>query len=717
MNKLKLILAALTLSELVFSDKNVTTLSKEHVDALKAAFKNTTGQDLSLTDLMFDNDGFAEFSRASLENINAIMADFGTQNNANATNNDNVVSNTIQSLAQDRINQLSARIAQLEASLATERQNNAQAQRTIETLGRQSEQTPPVPNPTSDFRPNATGYNSPKDFRFWNQAALLIAQGNRAQANILTASSAIDIEKINEELGNYFRERYPEIQDFVIKTPSLDSIFPPYSTGIKDELVVEDMFTSEFLQPYNPEWAEKGGYEFQPEIIKVRDFKVDHRFKATELRSLITSWLAPMTKGTDPFQESFVAFLIKKMTEKIIEEKTQAMVRGVYRQSPNGVAGPAIEAINGLLKTIQTIRESYRIKPFNFGKWNLSLKSHNHIYKVIYKMYMAIPQTLRDSKPVMNVYTSIDGANGFKAYQDALGKNTDFEEANIEQVPDNVKVIGVPFYASKVLIMTIPDLIKQFYREKDEDNRFNTQKEKRDTIIFMDGAAGIYPIKSGYQYEDAKSQTFDNQIIFLSNEFDDYTYIKVDPDLTILDAKTHNCMMISQNSKPVTITQIKNVKPGQIVYLLGESETGKESTLKTTATIILTSGDWISAKGNKLTLVENSGKLIEIERHNVSENDTLNAEILENSATPTLSPNNDTYLTAVDGSAVTITDFLEAIPGKSYTIKSSHGTVVTTIAANSKFVLAGATWKSDTDNLIKFYYSSSSGKFIETDRG
>jgi hypothetical protein len=422
-----------------------------------------------------------------------------------------------------------------------------------------------------------------------------------------------------------------------------------------------------------------------------------------------------MTKGTDPFQEPFVAFLVKAMTKKIVEDKTIAMIRGVYRQSPRGVAGPAIEAINGLLKTVQTIRESFRVKPFSLGKWNINVQSPNHIYRMIYKMWMLIPQQLRDSQPTMNVYTSVDGANAFEAYRKVLATNTDMITERAEIVPDNVKIVGVPFYSSGTLIMTIPDLIKQFYREKGEDNRFYTQREKRDTVIFMDGAAGISPIKSGYQYKNAGEQTFENQIIFLSDEFDDYTYIKVDPDLTELDATVHNCLLISQNTAPKTITDITKVKPSSTIFLLGDSKAGKESTLNTTTNIILTNGAWKSTRGNRLVLRESAGKLIEIERSNVND---VKVDIFgEDDETPTLSPSIDTYMTAVDGSDVTIDNLLEGIPGREYTIRSSAGTVVTTIKNNDNFVLTSSPWESDASPFIRFYFSSSSAKFIEVARG
>jgi hypothetical protein len=231
----------------------------------------------------------------------------------------------------------------------------------------------------------------------------------------------------------------------------------------------------------------------------------------------------------------------------------------------------------------------------------------------------------------------------------------------------------------------------------------------------MDGAAGIFPIKSGYHYKKAAEQTYENQIIFLSEEFDDYTYIKVDPDLTILDATVHNALVIGQNTVAKIITAIENVKVGSTIFLLGDSEAGKESTLKTTSNIILTGGDWLSTKGSKLVLREVGGKLIEIERKNIFDVavDIFGAD----DETPTLSPSIDTYMTAVDGSDVTITDLLEATPEKTYTIRSSAGTVVTTIAANDNFVLGGASFDSSTDKFIQFYFSASSGKFIEIARG
>jgi len=150
MKPLKLILTALALPELIFGDSKTTTLSREQVEKLKAAFKEKTGQTLALTDLTFDAEGYTEFSRTSLESIEDFMAEFETSPSspsASANGNDDAIAAAIQSARTTRTANMESRTAQLETDLATERQNLAAANRTIETLGRQLEPIPAAATP------------------------------------------------------------------------------------------------------------------------------------------------------------------------------------------------------------------------------------------------------------------------------------------------------------------------------------------------------------------------------------------------------------------------------------------------------------------------------------------------------------------------------------------------------------------------------------------
>lgn len=708
--KFPLIFAILGVTELVFGNNNSTTLSKEQVDKLKAGFKEKTGQDLALNGLSFDKDGYASFSKTSLETIEAILVEANTANASNVAVNDSAVTAALESYRNTRA-------AELEAQLQAAQQQNQDAQRTIEALGNQREVVTTTTQ-TSDFRSIATGLNSIEG-RVWNEAALLVAEGRRSYAQALVASADVNIEQINQDLGQYFRERHPDINTFLNGTSDISNIFPAYGTGIKDELVITDLFLKNFLQPDNKTWTPKSGWEFQPEFIKLHNYKVDVSFTKDDLRQIIESWLAPMSVGTSPFQTQFVDFLLDKMMEKLTVEKTQAAVNGVYKQAPDGVPGAILESMNGAYKSIQIRREEFRIKPFSLGYWNTNFDSPQHIYRLAWKMYQMLPQDFRDTYPELQVLMPFEGVEACNAYEEAIAKNRVSGEKDVQLWPSNLKRVGVPFVRSKVLIMLPPKLIQQFYRQRGEDNVFHSQYDKRDTNVFMDGAAEVAPIKTGYRYKSKKEQGYDKQVIFLSDELDDYTYINADANATVLDAGIHNCFSIGNNTAAVTISGIENAFVGGTIYLKGTAtDAGKASKILASNANFVLSADWTATEGQTLILRENNGKFAEIGRLNFAETIEAQAEPFDDDdATPSLDLNKDVYMTAVGGSDVTITDLLLAIPGKTYTIKSSGGPVTTIAASNTeRFRMVNGDWKSDTSDYIMLLLSHDS-KFVEIERG
>ncbi|WP_297095571.1 hypothetical protein [uncultured Draconibacterium sp.] len=751
-----ILMAILGVDKLEAKDGKVD-LSEEQVNSIKSAYKTRFSKDLNLKGLKFE-EGYASVTTDNIQAIEkafnkAVMASFFTGNDGGSGDGQGSASGDGDgagdgdgsgdgdgdgsgdgdgagdgdgsaagdgdgagdgSASGDGDGAQAASNDQLLARFnALETQNKA-LQRQIAALGNKPESvTLNLGNEMSTFNALATGLNASSDIRFWNKAALLIANdGNHSMAHALVAASEIDIAQIQDDLGNYFRERHSEIQTFMTRTPSLDAIFPPYGTGIKDELVVTDLFTGEFLQAYNPEWTEKGSFEFKPEIIKVRDYKVDHRFKATELREFIYSWLAPMTQGTNPFQEPLVSFLLTKMKEKITQEKTKALVQGVYLQSADGVAGPVMQSVNGVLKSLQSIREGLRIKPFNLGEWDVAFDSDNHIYKMIARGTQMIPRDIRDSVDKMYVLTSKDGADAFKAYKDALGKNTNVSEKDTVAIPDFIEVKGVPYWNSKTLVWVVPGLIRQFYRQRGEDNRFNTQKEKRDTIVFMDGAAGIAPIKSGYEYASKDEQTYDNQIIFLSDEFDDFTYILSDANDTTPSVKTHNCLKLGDNTQATAITNIDDATEGQVIYLLGTGSSNV-STIANAGNFVLEDA-WTAEKNAKLVLVKVGDKFIEIDRE-LASNGTAVLEFTADDATPSVANGFNFITSDANTGALEITDLDDAVADKTYTINGGGGANATTITNGGNFVLTGGDWTGAAAAWIKFYYTKS-GLFKEIGR-
>jgi hypothetical protein len=739
------LLAILGLQAFAFENGKLE-MSKKDVEKIQSSFKARFGKDLSLKGLTYDKEDKASFTAESLNAIDAAfvkasIANFsaegdgdgdgsgdGAGDGSGAGDGDGSGDGAGDGSGAgagagdgDGSGSGEATLESLTADLATATSARVQDQTTIQALnaqilalGNQSEEIDlSTMNGQGDFVIPTTGFNAVTPAKWWNRAAIMKMEGDYAGASALVAASTLDIDLVQSELGAYYRERHHEMVDFMTKSgDELDKIFPPYGTGIKDELIVTDLFTGDFLQSYNKEWTEKGSFTFQPEKIKVNDYKVDHRFKAAELREFITSWLSPITKGTDPFQEPMVAILDSKMKTKIREEKKIALVQGVYVKSPDGVAGPVMESIQGVLKSLQSIREDFRIKPFSLGYWDEVFDSEQHIYKLIARGTKMMPRKLIDNTPKIQIFTSKEGFEAFVAYKEALAKNTHVDAKDIIKVPSNIEVVGVPNWNSKVLVWAIPGNIRQFYRQKAEDNIFHTQKEKRDTLVFMDGAAGISPIGSGFQYDSVAEQTYENQIIFLSEEFDDYTYIEALVDDVTPSVKAHNCLKFGDNTKATAITAIDDAKEGQMIYLLGDAA-ANASTLASNGTFLLES-NWVADRGNKLVLKKVGAKYIELARSGNTDNPDV-IQFAADDVTPDVSGGSQ-FLTSADNTAAkTITNFEGAEADKIYRINGGDGAEATSIATNANIILIGATWTGDVGKWIDLYYTQS-GKFKEIGR-
>lgn len=708
-----ILLTILGLTELKADSEGKATLSKDQVGKIQTAFNDKFGKKLELKGLTFDDKNNASFDGKQLSAIEqafvGAMADAFAASfiNPETTTTTTATTTTTPVEATVTLESLQAQLQAEQALRVKDQERISALTAQIAALGQQTE-TLDLSNMSgqSDFVIPTAGYNAVTPARWWNKAAVMIARdGDDRGAQALYASSELDITQVQEDLGNYFRERHPQIEDFLVRTDNtLDRLFPAYPTGIKDELVVPDLFSGEFLQAYNEDWTEKGKFEFQPEFIKLRDYKVDHRFKADQLREFIYSWLATMTQGTDPFQKSMVAFLYQQMLDKIKEEIKIAMIQGVYLKSPKGVAGPMIQSVNGLLKALQSIREGFRVKPFAIGLWDESFESEQHIYKLIAKGTRMIPRKLRDNTPSIIVLTSPDGKDAFNAYKEALAKNTYVDAKDIVRVPANITVEGVPNWNSKVLVWVLPGNIRQFYRQKGEDNKFYTQYEKRDTIVFMDGARAISPVKSGYQYETAAEQTYDNQIVFLSDEFEDYTYIEALPDDTTPSVKVHNCLKFGNNAAATAVTTLDDAIDGQRIYLYGDA-TVNAATFANGATFLLES-DWVANRGNKLILKKVGTKFIEIGRYGNTDDPNV-IEFTADDATPSVE-NGAEFITSPDNTgALTITNFDGGEADKVIRIHGGGGANATTIAANANIVLVGASLVMTVGKWIDLYLTQS----------
>jgi hypothetical protein len=108
----------------------------------------------------------------------------------------------------------------------------------------------------------------------------------------------------------------------------------------------------EVLQAFQKTFTPKGGVEFTPKSIPLYNVKVDELFYPDDLKN---KWLSFLTSNSlDRTTWPFVRWFIEKyvMGQIMADLENSAIYKGVYVAPTTGVAGSAVNAMNGVKKII-----------------------------------------------------------------------------------------------------------------------------------------------------------------------------------------------------------------------------------------------------------------------------------------------------------------------------------------------------------------------------
>jgi len=588
-----------------------------------------------------------------------------------------------------------------------------------------------------------SGVNIVDNSHSWNKAALGIANGDNTFAEFLkmkgltksdykfiqnefeTYSSDIDMAQMNTILGEFHRVVDGDIKDMMVASESLDAIFPKYSTGIKDEYAHIAIMTGEFFQARNGQWSEKGNFELQAEVNKLKNWQVSHRFTSKEMWGFITSWLASKTKGTDPFQMSLVQWLVSKMLFHMWKvERPKQITKGVHVVPVDGEAGSSIHSTNGLFwNTLKRINE-YKILPFEIGRGTYAHmvdgeENKNHVYHKINELIGLIPQDLRDGF-TWDVYISKEDYRQREIFiKQVVASDANYKLQEQAESFVNFKIRAIPHWKDGLIIISLPKNYLQAYREKADDNRITFDKEKRDTILHMDGAANVAPSITGKKfatYAELLASKGNDQRIFTNNEFGAFTPIDILADVTKISLENHNVIRTAENTAATDITNIADYSINQNFYLIGGSDTNP-TTIKATNTkfIGLEGTDIVLKKGVvvrfKVVAID-TYVLIEAPR-SISSEGTITFDVDED--TPDIASGTKFYTNASNTSVINITGFEGAIVGKQFTVIGAGGTNVTTIDKAGAFASIASNWSGDLGKELNLI-AASGGKFMEISR-
>jgi len=708
--KIPILLMILGYESLVSQEGHVSIL-KEDVDKISTFYQKSFGTGLMLKGATIDEEGGATLSEKSLLQLNNLIATKSLDALQKADEIKNKAINDLKVGYEAQIKSLS--------DLPEDFKSKS-------TSG----------NLASDFLSKAVGVNS-LEGRPWNEAALAIATGDINRLNYIKANglseaqmelfiedykkATIDITQLNSELGDYYREVSGQIKDMMVVSEEIDSIFPRVSSGIQDEYSQIYEYITEFLQARNAgDWVTKGSHEFQAETVKLTAWQVTKTYLKEQMYQFMTSWLATKTKGTDPYQDSFIQYFVGRILMQINKvERPYNAIRGVYVTPTTDVAGLSVNSSNGLLKSLQMLIAKNKILPFNVGKGTYNLTddagnvNRDHVYYKIHDIFNMMPQKLRDAGKWIAYISKNDLREREKFDKEIIAKDANYADRQKVNAYENLSYVGVPHWVDGLIVITVPGNGAQIYREKNDDNRVYIEKLKRSTYVHMDGADGTMWALTGKQYSTRAAllaSKGENQRIFTNAEFGAYTSIDIPANDTTPSVSVHNILKTSANTVATTITTFDDAVVGQKYFIIGGSNTNS-STIATGGNFIGLSATFTFSEGagiEVLCTAANTFKVLSL----FDKNSTSAIELTVDDATPSVAGSYLFITNNKHASAVAITDFTEAQVGKQFKVIGGGGTNATTIAKSGKFAYIDSAWTGTVGQEIVLV-KRSDGNFIQ----
>jgi len=539
------------------------------------------------------------------------------------------------------------------------------------------------------------------------RAEMLYRKGLTVQ--VPTASS-IDYSRLKEDLGAFYRIPWQErLQSFLTLLPSIESIFP-LESGYQDLAVLTNIWLGEFSQADNTasdfDNVTKGNYEFDNETLRMSSVMFAHKFK--DLKALEKSWIGSYNKeGSQVIKWSFIEYILAETAKKLHNEREQRRINGVRKEPDLNKPGRAMEAADGLYEflgkkvnghiDINNGKLVYQVKPFELGTL-----SPENIGEKIYLGTSMIPAVLRDSGSLA-LYMPSHMVVWYHKYNEMhYGQNQDYKAGImfVKEYP-SVKLIPVPN----------ADNIHLFEHQSGEMTRFNIEQQDWTLKVWSNWKESVWAYAVGFKYTKKEDMDYTRQMIFC-NEYDRPAsyFVEADKDAQP-SAGSHTSIVTAGNTNLLAITDIENAVVGSVITLKCGS-VNKGVKIDKSGKFDLISAAWEPKKGDMIRLMKREdGKFIELGRETGA---TGALQFPDDEATPSLQ-GGDVFVTGANTTPTAITNFTDAVPGKTYTIHGNGDKNASTIAAGGNFVLtSGMTL--GTGKFIRLV-KADDGKFYEVARG
>ncbi|KFF26869.1 hypothetical protein [Chryseobacterium vrystaatense] len=339
--------------------------------------------------------------------------------------------------------------------------------------------------------------------RNWNaKAAGLKTAGKTDFTDVST------ITRLNEDLKEYQVQNPGFIRDLYIEKYGLPEFWEK-RFGVVDQIQDAVMDISNVTQARKPDWIPGFEIFLAAEKRRIYRIQIDMEFTGYQLQELETSWLASIYKmdGSSPYKYTFVAFLLKKISDKARLEDREGAIKGIFVPTPAGIKtkGHYLNAQSGVLHQLFSfvnIKKTVAQYISPLGKF-----INANAYEYVKGMVESLPLAVRNATG-RRIYMSPSNIVKVKDnYKFINSQNNDYSGNDINYIDGYP---NLPFYGmvdlegTDLIFITADDNVEILEYLPEEKEKYRFEYLKRDTFFHADYRFGCAFVFSGFELPNAE---------------------------------------------------------------------------------------------------------------------------------------------------------------------------------------------------------------------
>lgn len=396
----------------------------------------------------------------------------------------------------------------------------------------------------------------------------------------------------------------------IAELPTLAGIFDTVS-NIQSGQLLTNLLVGEVSQAYQKGRVTKGNFTVQPEKGYVHKAMAKVPFE--DMSDLETSYLNSLNKeGSSPVKWTLIEWLILQLAIRIRNERNTRAILGHYVTPEEGVAGPYLFAADGVIHTLFGYCDAHKLLPFKDE--DLAEYDKDTFLEVI-EAFMEKVAEFCDSTDGMVLYLNKKHHAWYKAgYEKKYGQNTDYTGINSSKVHNyETPIKWVPNAGNICLmVLTYADNINLLENVPGEEYNMYFQRDLEEVIAasyWKEGAAASFVGRAFKTQDELVANNYEDQAVFMN-----WPSVAIEADAVTFSAKSGLIFLTGKNTKATALTDITNLKEGNVVRIEIGDATYPTSIAKAGKFSEISAAWNPTKKGEYIKLYRKGEKFIEISR-------------------------------------------------------------------------------------------------------